>query len=456
MSMLSCSFCAHRNPDRSKFCNECGSPLHLAPCEQCAAVNDRTAAACHQCGAPLPAIAPMEVSLAEPASPPEGVGESDRERVAAPAMADPTDSRAEPVFVAPVAGAVLLGDDVQHHLAANAPGEVAADVAADVVADIPADIPAMAPASHNSVPTALAGRLDARHWLADAATVASHKPREADPLRSQSFTLGLDDVPARFTARTAEMSQAVATADLDAVDVLDPVRVVNSLAEVDVHAPRRRPTPAYPRRRRSHAVVLAIAVAGVAGAMAWSAWDPALIDSMPEWFAALMPTRQSTVAPATDIRSRGARPAGGESPPPSVQAPQAPVQAPPGAVQAPPASVQAPSTSVQTPTTAAQAPSSSESGPMAPSASAAVLPADRTLASLPPLDDALPPAPLDTVAALDTMPRLMPLEEVVVGLPAARSSRAGDTRSREQAERDALATQRLIARDLADFRRQSR
>jgi hypothetical protein len=418
--MLSCTFCAHRNPDRSKFCNECGSPLHLAPCEQCAAVNDRAAAACHQCGAPLAATVPIESSLAAPESPPEAGGEDDRERAGAPGVADSADSHAEPVFVAPIAGALADDEDVLAHVSPIAATDVSVNAAA------------MTP--HNSVPTALAERLDARHWLADAAAIASQKPAEADPVLARPFTLGIDTAP--FMPGPGEVTQAADTTDLDTVHVVDPVRVVNTVDAVDVDAPRRRPTPAYPRRRRSHAVVLAIAVAAVAGAMAWSAWNPALIDSIPEWLAALVPTRQSAVAPATDTGPR---------------------EAPSAGVQAPPALVQAPSTSVQTSTTPVQAPPSNEAGPIvAPAASADVLPADRTLASLPPLDDAMPPARLDTVGALDTMPRLMPLDEVVARLPAAKSSRAGDTRSREQAERDALATQRLIARDLADIRRQPR
>src|SRR5215471_9532148 len=32
---LLCRFCDHYNPAGAKFCNDCGSPLHLKPCEQC-------------------------------------------------------------------------------------------------------------------------------------------------------------------------------------------------------------------------------------------------------------------------------------------------------------------------------------------------------------------------------------------------------------------------------------
>jgi hypothetical protein len=49
-----CPFCGRVNPRDSKFCNECGAPLHLLPCPHCGAVNDATATVCHQCDTPLP------------------------------------------------------------------------------------------------------------------------------------------------------------------------------------------------------------------------------------------------------------------------------------------------------------------------------------------------------------------------------------------------------------------
>lgn len=45
-----CFFCDHDNPAGAKYCNECGSPLHLIPCK-CGAVNNVTDACCHRCGA---------------------------------------------------------------------------------------------------------------------------------------------------------------------------------------------------------------------------------------------------------------------------------------------------------------------------------------------------------------------------------------------------------------------
>ena len=48
-----CRFCRKGNPAGSKFCNECGSQLSLAPCTSCEAINDANATACHQCGAAM-------------------------------------------------------------------------------------------------------------------------------------------------------------------------------------------------------------------------------------------------------------------------------------------------------------------------------------------------------------------------------------------------------------------
>jgi hypothetical protein len=74
MPLLACNFCTHGNPEGSKFCNECGSPLHLAPCSQCQAINSASDTQCFRCGAPLsvstkeemlaPAMADAENSLA--------------------------------------------------------------------------------------------------------------------------------------------------------------------------------------------------------------------------------------------------------------------------------------------------------------------------------------------------------------------------------------------------------
>ncbi len=53
MTLAPCPFCTHSNPAGARFCNECGSPLHLLPCEHCEAVNDALSRDCYRCGAPL-------------------------------------------------------------------------------------------------------------------------------------------------------------------------------------------------------------------------------------------------------------------------------------------------------------------------------------------------------------------------------------------------------------------
>ncbi len=56
MFIPQCLFCHHTNPAAAKFCNECGSPLHLKPCRQCEAINDATAKTCYKCGTADPAL----------------------------------------------------------------------------------------------------------------------------------------------------------------------------------------------------------------------------------------------------------------------------------------------------------------------------------------------------------------------------------------------------------------
>ena len=53
MVLARCPFCTHTNPHGARFCNECGSPLHLRPCERCQAVNDVLSRQCYRCNAPL-------------------------------------------------------------------------------------------------------------------------------------------------------------------------------------------------------------------------------------------------------------------------------------------------------------------------------------------------------------------------------------------------------------------
>lgn len=77
MLTLDCPFCERENPEDAKFCNACGSPLHLKPCQQCGAVDDVRAQACYKCGAPFPARIPK----LRPEVPPDQVSDPNSGRL---------------------------------------------------------------------------------------------------------------------------------------------------------------------------------------------------------------------------------------------------------------------------------------------------------------------------------------------------------------------------------------
>jgi len=54
MVVLQCLFCEHGNRAGAKFCEDCGSPLHLKLCKSCEAINQRDAESCHKCGTKFP------------------------------------------------------------------------------------------------------------------------------------------------------------------------------------------------------------------------------------------------------------------------------------------------------------------------------------------------------------------------------------------------------------------
>ena len=56
MFVSQCLFCKHDNPQGSKFCNECGSPLHLKLCSECEAINEAASKYCYKCGAAFSAV----------------------------------------------------------------------------------------------------------------------------------------------------------------------------------------------------------------------------------------------------------------------------------------------------------------------------------------------------------------------------------------------------------------
>ncbi|MDQ6618727.1 MAG: zinc ribbon domain-containing protein [Pseudomonadota bacterium] len=50
---VACPVCEHGNPTGARFCNQCGSPVHLLECAACDAINDGAAESCYKCAQPL-------------------------------------------------------------------------------------------------------------------------------------------------------------------------------------------------------------------------------------------------------------------------------------------------------------------------------------------------------------------------------------------------------------------
>jgi len=51
-----CLFCDHVNPAGAKFCNNCGSQLHVKQCSRCGAINDQAAKTCFKCEMEIPVL----------------------------------------------------------------------------------------------------------------------------------------------------------------------------------------------------------------------------------------------------------------------------------------------------------------------------------------------------------------------------------------------------------------
>jgi double zinc ribbon protein len=105
MAGLVCNFCAHGNPEGSKFCNECGSPLNLTLCSVCEAINSTSATRCYQCGGPLSSGPTAEMAI-PPTVPTEDAQSAER----APTKADPV-----PIALAEAMNPFLEGPRVMAH-----------------------------------------------------------------------------------------------------------------------------------------------------------------------------------------------------------------------------------------------------------------------------------------------------------------------------------------------------
>lgn len=100
-----CPFCNHRNPSAAKFCNECGSPLHLSPCEACGAINNLGDTHCWQCNGvlrpPRPPDAQANLQHGSGISAPKPPGREQRSTTFEQDHQEPAQNLAAPVLAAP-------------------------------------------------------------------------------------------------------------------------------------------------------------------------------------------------------------------------------------------------------------------------------------------------------------------------------------------------------------------
>lgn len=340
MSSVSCHFCHQANPEASKFCNQCGSPLDLKPCPQCEAMNHVAVSQCHQCGTAFPMADASAIDEASPA----------------------------------------VGD---------------ASAARDVVRA------ARTTAAGDSIPVALSTRIDAG---AESAGAQRSGMASAAPLERSA---------APYTGPAASPEPI----GIPAADVRSP----------QWRTPRRSGAP--------YAALVGVAVCVIAGAT-YYAYEarllPAAIMDWPRAGATKDAASSVTTSPlpATEMPA-SAGPATTTTPEAPNAATIAPAVRPPAAP--PPGPAMAPAPRPQSATGTAQSrsaePASAEQSPTANQSS-------RTA----PLDASAPAASAGSAASDDT--RASPRT-------ARSTTRHGNAPS--QADKDALATQRLIERDLKGF-----
>ncbi|CAN5185744.1 hypothetical protein BH11PSE10_BH11PSE10_11880 [soil metagenome] len=171
-----CPYCAHVSPDDSKFCNECGAALHLAPCPYCGAVNDVSLMdACARCNGnlhPTPETAPEE--------PDESQAPAASDEAAATAPAPEPARRLPAVKARPwpllLGGMVLMvGASVAAYIAyqqRSAPSAKSIAIIEAVVREALEARPAAAPASSAERPAAA---------RASEMTAAAFEPEAAPP-----------------------------------------------------------------------------------------------------------------------------------------------------------------------------------------------------------------------------------------------------------------------------------
>jgi len=231
-----CPFCSHENPSGARFCNECGSPLHLAPCTHCDAVNDIELSACHGCGAPLPRvphageIPTIEAPAAESADEPSHTISSDIDTDALDA-APPRDTRRRvlPVALAAIALLAVAGTVVGY--AALREGKAPDSTGAER-----AQAPAVGVAASASPGATVASSVDTTVITSPgSAAISSATPDWPAPAPAPA-TAGTGAAPP--SPRPAPIGKAEPAADKDAAATQRLIR-----REIDSFAPPKQPPP---------------------------------------------------------------------------------------------------------------------------------------------------------------------------------------------------------------------
>jgi hypothetical protein len=225
MFVSQCLFCSHDNPQGAKFCNDCGSPLHLRPCWECNAINDAASETCYKCGAAYsdtPALiaadaphagapvlfagdAPLPAEAATPA-PDEGVAPAEPTLAeggrAAPGLR-PRRRLAVALSAVFLLGAVAIGS----YYAYRNPGQVRKWLSTAKAMVMPQRDVAAAPyhSSRDAAPASAAN--PAAEEAPSAAPSASTKPAATDP--------NVADAPARPLPADSESASAPRAAVTD-------------------------------------------------------------------------------------------------------------------------------------------------------------------------------------------------------------------------------------------------
>jgi len=407
MSRLICIVCGLSNRESSERCSRCLSPLDLRLCHRCESINTLSATQCSQCGAPLSSA--LEEVPTYPAASTEA--------------SQPAEGAFATIGSVPAALAERL-DSIASHRSASAHGWPAP---IDEPPPFEAGRPLAEPASVASVST--------------AASADSIDDRSSPGTAFTGELSALDEPASPAAAFTGEASAVDEPASTAAVFTGEPARAVDDSPSPAAAFPSRpadrgekEPSsrfggngPVYSERSRNRAsgFVLAAVLLVAVGAIYWV-------------------TEGSRHPPAADTASRGG----------STTASQGASSAP-----ANPQPSTNPSGTQQVPGAAPRA-ASSDSSASPPATVESTSPSAETLPSA----ETSPPRTVQTPENAAAQASIAAGTTASVDAGARKTTKAqatGDTRRRtvapqranEQAGRDAIATQRLIERELGDSSR---